>query len=143
MARFHGKILDIIISPSIISIGIIGNIFMLSILLRWMQKYYIDFCFPMGKSRAHRINSNKTKGNSNQGNPMHKSTSLNFPMCIYLSFLTFSDLLCLLMEFSFTLWRANCLNKLEGEDLECNEVAWASINLLISLVNAFIGNSTI
>ena len=139
MARSNGYILDVILTPSILSIGIIGNVFMLSILFRWMQKYHLNFCFSMEKSRAHRTNSKKSRGNSHQENPMHKSTSLNFAMCIYLSFLSFADLLCLLMEFSFTIWRKKCLDKQEYEDLDCNDKAWASINLLISLFNAFKG----
>ena len=143
MESVDGYILDVIISPIILSIGIIGNVFMLSILFRWMQKYHINFCFPTEKNRAHRIKSKKNRGNSHQDNPIHKSTSLNFSMCIYLSFLSFTDLLCLLMEYSFTIWRQKCLKDPECENLDGNEIIWASINLLVSLFNAFKGNTRI
>ena len=142
MTIFHGDVLDII-SPIVVSIGIVGNIFMLSILFRWMQNYHINFCFPMNQNRPQRKNRKNSCSGLRTEYPLPQSAAIDFSMCLYLSFLSFTDLVCLIMELSFTLWRMPCLNrdKDENNGNDCSKPVWASINLLITFFNAFKGNA--
>ena len=142
MTILRGDVLDKI-SPTVVSIGIVGNIFMLSILFRWMQNYHINFCFSIKQNRPQGKNRKKSCSGLRSEYPLSQSAAIDFSMCLYLSFLTFTDLLCLIMELSFTLWRIPCLNrdKDDNEGNDCSKPVWASINLLITFFNAFKGNT--
>ena len=141
MKILQGDVLDIL-SPTVVSIGIVGNIFMLSILFRWMQNYHINFCFSMKQSRPQRKHRKNSGNGLRSDYPLPQSAAIDLSMCLYLSFLTFTDLVCLIMELSFKLWRIPCLNrdKDDNEGNECSKTVWASINLLITFFNAFKGN---
>ena len=67
------------IIPLISTIGILGNIFMLWILFRWIFRFHIgcNFC-----RRKHRNHMKYKPSNS----------VLNYEMCIYLAFLSMTDL---------------------------------------------------
>ena len=141
MKILQGDVLDIL-SPTVVSIGIVGNIFMLSILFRWMQNYHINFCFSMKQSRPQRKHRKNSGNGLRSDYPLPQSAAIDLSMCLYLSFLTFTDLVCLIMELAFKLWRIPCLNrdKDDNEGNECSKTVWASINLLITFFNAFKGN---
>ena len=137
----HGKVLDLIISPTILLIGIFGNILMLSILLRWIHRYHINFYFCNKHNRPKKLSTRKNRVGSRQDIPINQGSALNFSMCTYLSFLSFTDLVSLMVEFVFTLWRGKCdsLEECDVQNARDCPCPWATINFLISIFNVFKG----
>ena len=86
------QFLDSCISPLFLIFGIFGNLFMLSIVLRWITKYHmnINFCTFQCQLGARKINSSGPKINAKFA--VERSSILNLPMCIYLAFLSIADI---------------------------------------------------
>ena len=111
---------------------------MLSILLRWIHRYHIDFYFCNKHNRPQRSSTKKHRVGYRRDLPINQGSALNFSMCTYLSFLSFTDLVSLVVEFVFTLLRGKCDSRKESNE-PCTKELWISINFLISIFNVFKG----
>ena len=110
-------------------IGILGNIFMLSILFRWLIKYHVNFNFGQGNNRIRRASAFNFKSQRRQGITINRHNVLNYPTCIFLVFFSMSDIGYL----TTTL----VINQF-SEASDCDIV---NIILMVDIVNAFKGNS--
>ena len=110
-------------------IGILGNIFMLTILFRWLIKYHVNFNFGQGNNRIRRASAFNFKSQRRQGITINRHNVLNYPTCIFLVFFSMSDIGYL----TTTL----VINQF-SEALDCDIV---NIILMVDIVNAFKGNS--
>ena len=110
-------------------IGILGNIFMLTILFRWIIKYHVNFNFGQGNNRIRRASAFNFKSQRRQGITINRHNVLNYPTCIFLVFFSMSDIGYL----TTTL----VINQF-SEALDCDIV---NIILMVDIVNAFKGNS--
>ena len=111
------------------AMGILGNMFMLSILFRWLIKYHVNFNFGQGNNRIRRASAFNFKGQRHQGITINRHNVLNYPTCIFLVFFSMSDIGYL----TTTL----VINQF-SEALDCDIV---NIILMVDIVNAFKGNS--
>ena len=86
------QFLDSCISPLFLIFGIFGNLFMLSIVLRWIMKYHVNvnFCPLQTQLVAKKTNPSRPKINTKLA--VERSSILNPPMCIYLAFLSIADI---------------------------------------------------
>ena len=86
------QFLDSCISPLFLIFGIFGNLFMLSIVLRWILKYHVNvnFCLLQDQLEAKKTNPSRPKINAKLA--VERSSILNLPMCIYLAFLSIADI---------------------------------------------------
>ena len=73
-------------------IGIFGNVFMLSILFRWLIKYHVNFNFCPLKTQLVAKKTNPSRPKINTKLAVERSSILNLPMCIYLAFLSIADI---------------------------------------------------
>ena len=110
-------------------IGILGNIFMLTILFRWLIKYHVNFNFGQGNNRIRRASAFNFKSQRRQGITINRHNVLNYPTCIFLVFFSMSDIGYL----TTTL----VINQF-SEASDCDIV---NIILMVDIVNAFKGNS--
>ena len=110
-------------------IGILGNIFMLTILFRWLIKYHVNFNFGQGNNRIRRASAFNFKSQRRQGITINRHNVLNYPTCIFLVFFSMSDIGYL----TTTL----VINQF-SEALDCDIL---NIILMVDIVNAFKGNS--
>ena len=109
-------------------IGILGNIFMLTILFRWLIKYHVNFNFGQGNNRIRRASAFNFKSQRRQGITINRHNVLNYPTCIFLVFFSMSDIGYL----TTTL----VINQF-SEASDCDIV---NIILMVDIVNAFKGN---
>ena len=86
------QFLDSCISPLFLIFGIFGNLFMLSIVLRWIMKYHVNvnFCPLQTQLVVKKTNPSRPKINTKLA--VERSSILNPPMCIYLAFLSIADI---------------------------------------------------
>ena len=110
-------------------IGILGNIFMLSILFRWLIKYHVNFNFGQGNNRIRRASAFNFKSQRHQGITINRHNVLNYPTCIFLVFFSMSDI-----GYLTTTLLINQYN----ESSDCDVV---NIILMVDIVNAFKGSS--
>ena len=110
-------------------IGILGNIFMLSILFRWLIKYHVNFNFGQGNNRIRRASAFHFKSQRHQGITINRHNVLNYPTCIFLVLFSMSDIGYL----TTTL----IINQF-SEASDCYAI---NIILMVDIVNAFKGNS--
>ena len=110
-------------------IGILGNIFMLSILFRWIIKYHVNFNFGQGNNRIRRASAFNFKSQRHQGITINRHNVLNYPTCIFLVFFSMSDIGYLTTTLIF--------NQL-SETSDCDAI---NIILMVDIVNAFKGKS--
>ena len=121
-------VLNVYISSICMGIGIFGNVFMLSILFRWLIKYHVNLNFGQGNNRIHRASAFNFKSRPRQGITINRNNVLNYAMCIFLVFFSMSDLGFLL---------AALIGTFLSQFSSC---ASGSTILLMDLVNAFKGN---
>ena len=86
------QFLDSCISPLFLIFGIFGNLFMLSIVLRWIMKYHVNVNFRLFQRQLGAKNSNPLRPTINAKFAVERSSILNLPMCIYLAFLSIADI---------------------------------------------------
>ena len=110
-------------------IGILGNIFMLTILFRWLIKYHVNFNFGQGNNRIRRASAFNFKSQRRQGITINRHNVLNYPTCIFLVFFSMYDIGYLMTTL--------VINQF-SEALDCDIV---NIILMVDIVNAFKGNS--
>lgn len=110
-------------------IGILGNIFMLSILFRWLIKYHVNFNFGQGNNRIRRASAFNFKSQRLQGITINRHNVLNYPTCIFLVFFSMSDIGYLTTTLMFNLF---------GKASDCGVI---NIILMVDIVNAFKGKS--
>ena len=120
-------VLNMYLSSICMGIGIFGNVFMLSILFRWLIKYHVNFNFGQGNNRIHRASAFNFKSRPRQGITINRNNVLNYTMCIFLVFFSMSDLgfLATALVETFLSRFLNCV--------------YGSTILLMDLVNAFKG----
>ena len=86
------QFLDSCISPLFLIFGIFGNLFMLSIVLRWIMKYHVNVNFRLFQCKLGAKNTNPLRPKINAKFAVERSSILNLPMCIYLAFLSIADI---------------------------------------------------
>ena len=109
-------------------IGILGNIFMLSILFRWLIKYHVNFNFGQGNNRIRRASAFNFKSQRHQGITINRHNVLNYPTCIFLVFFSMSDIGYLTTTLMINQF---------SEASDCDAI---NIILMVDIVNAFKGN---
>ena len=124
-------VLNLYLSSICMVIGILGNIFMLSILFRWLIKFHVNFNFGQGNNRIHRASAFNLKSRPRQGITINRHNVLNYAICIFLVFFSMSDIGYLVGTLII-----NILNKASN----CID---SNIILLTDLVNAFKGSNEI
>ena len=85
-------ILDRYISPVFLAIGMLGNLFMLWILIRWLIKYHLHFNFWLGSNQSRKPSEIRIRREIRLDKESTQSSVLNFTMCVYLAFLSVADL---------------------------------------------------
>ena len=113
-------------------IGILGNIFMLTILFRWLIKYHVNFNFGQGNNRIRRASAFNFKSQRHQGITINRHNVLNYPTCIFLVFFSMSDI-----GYLTTTLMILMINQF-GEASDCGVI---NIILVVDIVNAFKGKT--
>ena len=109
-------------------IGILGNIFMLSILFRWLIKYHVNFNFGQGNNRIRRASAFNFKSQRHQGITINRHNVLNYPTCIFLVFFSMSDIGYLTTTLMINQF---------SEASDCDAI---NIIIMVDFVNAFKGS---
>ena len=86
------QFLDSCISPLFLIFGIFGNLFMLSIVLRWIMKYHVNVNFCPLQTQLGENWGHPSRPKINAKFAVERSSILNLPMCIYLAFLSIADI---------------------------------------------------
>ena len=122
-------ILDEYLSPVFLALGIFGNAFMLTILLRWISKIYLhcNFCAKTlfcCKSQHTQWNNNTPNNPCSKVLNSSSNLILSRQMCIYLAFLAIADL-----GYLITMW-------LNQENISKDNVSCPKCNRKVILVKA-------
>ena len=125
----EGHIIDWYISPVFLAIGVFGNVFMLSILMRWFIKYHLHCNFWRGNNQSRKPSTIRARPKVYLDRDNSRSSVLNFTMCLYLAFLSVADLGFLVTW----LIKKSIVAKHEGECADCVTI------LEIDIINAFKG----